>query len=312
MARGKRCFIDYENEMKECSVCGAVRSFSEFYKNKNTKRGLVAHCIECDRKRKDRKFVKKKCMIDYERRLKECSKCGKILPFSSFSAKKTGVGGLNPPCKECERVKTGSTRRQVKIDYENEMKGCSVCGGFYPFDHFYARSRSKSGLSSSCKSCEASRAQSFKNKEVRRLYQLKNREKIKKYKQANILEFNKVQNSYRKKRKQEDLNYKLATNLRSRINRVLKGEIKAGSSVNDLGCSVEDFIRYLEERFYKRSNGQLMDWANYGREGWHIDHVKPLTSFDLSNREQFLQACHYTNMQPLWVEDNLAKGASLC
>jgi len=51
-----------------------------------------------------------------------------------------------------------------------------------------------------------------------------------------------------------------------------------------------------------------MTWENWSRTGWHLDHIKPLSSFDLSDRAQFLEACHYTNYQPLWAKDNLIKG----
>ena len=50
-----------------------------------------------------------------------------------------------------------------------------------------------------------------------------------------------------------------------------------------------------------------MSWENHSQTGWHIDHIKPLSRFDLSDREQFLEACHYSNLQPLWAEDNLSK-----
>jgi hypothetical protein len=54
-----------------------------------------------------------------------------------------------------------------------------------------------------------------------------------------------------------------------------------------------------------------MTWDNYGMYGWHIDHINPLSSFDLSDRNQFLEACHYTNLQPLWAQDNLIKSNKL-
>jgi hypothetical protein len=63
-------------------------------------------------------------------------------------------------------------------------------------------------------------------------------------------------------------------------------------------------LNEVEEKEYKSQPG--MSWDNYGE--WHIDHIKPLSKFDLTNREQFLEVCHYTNLQPLWAKDNLAKG----
>jgi len=85
---------------------------------------------------------------------------------------------------------------------------------------------------------------------------------------------------------------------------------KAGSAVKDLGCSVAELKQYLEKRFYAHSKtGKQMAWDNWNLYGWHIDHIQPLASFDLTNRKQFLEACHYTNLQPLWAEENLRKGA---
>jgi hypothetical protein len=108
-----------------------------------------------------------------------------------------------------------------------------------------------------------------------------------------------------KKRLSNDLNFKLATLLRGRLNKAIRGNQKTGSAVKDLGCSVAELKTYLESKFQPG-----MTWYNYGRDGWHIDHIKPLSRFDLSDTSQFLEACHYTNLQPLWAEDNISKGAS--
>jgi len=51
----------------------------------------------------------------------------------------------------------------------------------------------------------------------------------------------------------------------------------------------------------------MMTWDNHSKKGWHIDHIKPLHEFDLYDDEQFKQASHYTNLQPLWWWQNLAK-----
>jgi hypothetical protein len=113
----------------------------------------------------------------------------------------------------------------------------------------------------------------------------------------------KIKAEKRRIRLSNDTNFKLADILRSRLKHALKGNYKSGSAVKDLGCSIEEFKGYLQAKFVEG-----MTWDNYGRDGWHIDHIKPLANFDLTNKEELLKACHYTNLQPLWAKDNLKKG----
>src|SRR5208283_2328184 len=108
-------------------------------------------------------------------------------------------------------------------------------------------------------------------------------------------------NAYEKQRKQIDIQFWLAGNLRSRLRCAIKNNQKSGSAVRDLGCSVEFLKQHLEQQFKVG-----MTWENYGKV-WHIDHIEPLCSFDLEDREQLLIACHYTNLRPLFKEDNLKK-----
>lgn len=107
---------------------------------------------------------------------------------------------------------------------------------------------------------------------------------------------------YQKNRKKTNLQFKLSCAIRSRLYTSIKDKSKIGSAVKDLGCSVEELIIYLESKFELG-----MSWDNWKHDGWHIDHIKPLASFDLTNRKQFLEACHYTNLQPLWAKDNFSK-----
>lgn len=113
----------------------------------------------------------------------------------------------------------------------------------------------------------------------------------------------KIKAEKRRIRLSKDINFKLADTLRSRLKHALKGNYKTGSAVKDLGCSIEDLKRYLESKFVEG-----MTWDNRSKDGWHIDHIRPLANFNLTNKEELLKACHYTNLQPLWAKDNLTKG----
>lgn len=110
------------------------------------------------------------------------------------------------------------------------------------------------------------------------------------------------------KEKNKNLLTRLKADIRSRLSIAVRysGRYKSGSSIDNLGCSIEELKVYLESIFLPG-----MTWENRGINGWHIDHIVPLVSFDLSNLEQLKKACHYTNLQPLWAIDNLQKGSKL-
>lgn len=110
--------------------------------------------------------------------------------------------------------------------------------------------------------------------------------------------------AYEQKRRTEILNVQVACALRWRLNCALRTNSKKGLAVKDLGCSIAQFKAYIESKFQPG-----MSWSNWSRYGWHLDHVQPLRSFDLSKNSEFRRAAHYTNYQPLWAKDNLSKGA---
>lgn len=108
--------------------------------------------------------------------------------------------------------------------------------------------------------------------------------------------------AYHKSRPLIDERFRLARNLRKRLRAALKFNSKTGSAVEDLGCSIDDLKIYLESKFDSE-----MSWKNYGPKGWHIDHIKPLSKFDLTDTKELKKACHYTNLQPMWWKENLRK-----
>lgn len=107
---------------------------------------------------------------------------------------------------------------------------------------------------------------------------------------------------YYNNRYTNNIEHRLSKILRSRLNCAIKDN-KGGSSIEDLGCSIEELKTHLESKFQEG-----MTWDNHTKDGWHIDHIIPLSSFDLTIPEELKKACHYTNLQPLWAKDNLSKG----
>ena len=78
---------------------------------------------------------------------------------------------------------------------------------------------------------------------------------------------------------------------------------KSGTSQELFGCNWETVKNHIEGQFTEG-----MTWENHGKFGWHIDHIVPCSSFDLTDPVQQRKCFHYTNLQPLWWQDNLEKG----
>ena len=140
------------------------------------------------------------------------------------------------------------------------------------------------------------------NKERWKQYYLDNREvrlqASKEYKKSD--KYREYARKYMAKRLKENVNVLLASRMRHRIHRALKNNFKASSMKEFIGCSMDELRLHLESRFNKD-----MTWDNYGE--WHIDHVIPISSFDLSDPEQQRKCFHYSNLQPLWAMDNFVK-----
>ena len=107
---------------------------------------------------------------------------------------------------------------------------------------------------------------------------------------------------HKRRRFSSDIDYRLKTIIRIEIRQSIKNNKRYKHSLDLLGCSVEEARTHLENQFTEG-----MTWDNYGKNGWHIDHIIPLSYFDFSDPEQQKRAWHYTNLQPLWAIDNIRK-----
>jgi len=108
----------------------------------------------------------------------------------------------------------------------------------------------------------------------------------------------------RKRRLKNDINVRITYNLRARLHKALHRNQKTNTTVKLLGCDIDFLKVYLNNLFTEG-----MSWKNYGK--WEIDHIKPCASFDLSKPEEQRKCFHYTNLQPLWENENIRKGKNV-
>ena len=112
---------------------------------------------------------------------------------------------------------------------------------------------------------------------------------------------------YERKRRAQHPEINIIASQRARLHEIL-GPNRNHRTTQYLGCTGGKLIEHLLSQAYPRKKtGELMTLENRGYYGWHIDHIKPISSFDHNDPEQVAECWHYTNLQPLWAEDNLKK-----
>jgi hypothetical protein len=182
-----------------------------------------------------------------------------------------------------------------------EKKVCSKCKTEKELCEFNKDSTRKDGYEYYCKSC-------CKTKRVLQYHSSidenrgKHRERQKKYYNNNVSKIREYKKKYENNRLKNDPEFKLSKNIRRRISLFLqsKNTNKNNKTFNIVGCTPKQLKEHIQSQF--KDN---MSWENYGYYGWHIDHIIPLSS--AKNIDEFYPLCHYSNLQPLWGEENMSK-----
>jgi hypothetical protein len=112
-----------------------------------------------------------------------------------------------------------------------------------------------------------------------------------------------VKGAYIRNREKVDVEFRILQRIRGRISGALKGRIKNTATLQLIRCTVPELKVHLEKQFKAG-----MTWLNYGE--WHVDHIRPCASFDFSDPTALSQCFHYTNLQPMWKDDNAKKNSS--
>src|ERR1035437_7468256 len=181
------------------------------------------------------------------------------------------------------------------------QKTCNSCNSLQSLDYFDKDKCQKDGRKNQCKTCKSKYSKSRnstqlvmeRNKSLKKTYYFNNLEKEQQYRVIHKVHHSKIMKDwylknkgllkekhriYTKTRSKYDINFKLRKNLRTRLYCALKDNLKTGSAVDNLGCSIAKFKIYLQLKFTRRpkDSTQMMSWDNYKYNGWHIDHIKPL------------------------------------
>lgn len=182
-------------------------------------------------------------------------------------------------------------------------KYCYLCKEAKESILFSKSSSTKDGLNSACKLCEKIRHAKYLDSLTSEEKQLRSKNYMQWKRRRKRLN-----RRYEKKRRQENIIFRITGNLRSRLNKIIRGKVKSGSAIRDLGCTGAELKSHLESLWEP-----WMSWDNYGiKPGfWSIDHIIPLSSVDLSDRDEFLKINHYTNLRPLLHELNIKKSDKL-
>jgi hypothetical protein len=211
--------------------------------------------------------------------MKTCTKCKIEKEFTEFNKQRKTKDGLTYACKPCRKEYNETNKERIK-EYRKEH---------------YKNNKEK------VKQYSKTNKEYFKeyrenNKEYFKEYREKNKERAKEYKKNN----KKRRNELRRERRKVDPLFKMTGNLRTRTSLAFKnkGYSKNTKTQEMLGVDWEVCKAHIERQFTKG-----MKWSNYGE--WHIDHIIPLASS--KTEEGLKKLCHYSNLQPLWAEDNLIK-----
>jgi hypothetical protein len=240
--------------------------------------------------------------------MKLCKKCNIEKTYEEFSNNKNEKDQKNPYCKECEKNRKKLYReknrdklnarakewRKDNIDRYNE----SMNRYLEKNPHMASKERNR----------KYREKQEWRDKfnESKRKYYLNNieseRTKRKEYYLKNKEKERKKNDEWRKNKLKTDGFFRMKRRLRERIRDYMKGKHIGKKTKDILGLDYEEFKVYISDKFT-----QDMSWDNYGF--WHLDHIIPLC--EAKNEEELFKLNHYSNLQPLWAEDNLKKNRRL-
>lgn len=253
--------------------------------------------------------------------MNKCYRCKETKPLEEMSATK----GFCKPCKkaytkeynlkhrdkirESRKVYTEQNKELIKQRAQNTVRkkqSPEVCKAYKERNKEKIRLARKEYNSK----LEVREKKKLYNRERAEKLRLSKPPKVKKEKVIKVkppvktLEERRVwRRDYKKRRMATDISFRIRVNLSKRLYYALgRNYVKSASTIQLLGCNVKFLKSYLESKFLP-----TMTWDNYGTL-WHIDHIIPCASFDLSDSKQQNRCFHYSNLQPLFALTTIING----
>lgn len=298
---------------QKCTQCRIERQAEDFV-GKNGK--TTKTCKGCRERGMRSKAKNKEATAERTKKWKEENR-ERIKEYNK--SYRTGTEWTDVKTQKGIQDKKPSTRRKEHVFIDGvEYKSCSKCNENRELKEYTYYASSWDGLRPTCNVClhEYRMGRKEQMTEYNKKYWVETKEeqsaKHKEWKAANRDHVNEYHREYVRKwgKHQRDTNpqHKMTKNLRTRLWYALKaqGVEKQFKTFDLIGCSPDFLKGYLEAKFEEG-----MSWDNYGPDGWHIDHMIPCVSFDLTDPEQQKACFHYTNLQPLWASDNISKGGKV-
>lgn len=228
---------------------------------------------------------------------KVCSKCGVSKSLEEFYREKRRAhkDGRDTKCKVCHRTYDKEREKENKVKYRKDPK-------------FRERVRLR---------CNKATNKWFKTdkgklyvKRYKALEHVRNSDRKRNWRWRHTERGIKCLRAYYKNRRKYDTGFRIRVCLTIGINKVVKGIKKTWKTMSLVGCSIVELKEHLQRTAL--SNGYTnFDINNYSSQEYHIDHIRPCASFDLTKVEQLSQCFHYTNLQILKAEVNNFKRAKI-
>lgn len=290
-------------DLKVCTMCLETKQVTEFYTAKHLSSGRIPRCKSCTN---GINIVRHQ--IRRQKAVKACITCDIQLPLIHFThpSGKTAY-------KNCSQCREKANKEECERTLEREAlknkttKICPDCKIDKPKTaEFYWRPNPNKKSTVYCKICAGKRRTDRENSRKEKT----GKSRYMRSKEAGLVKPRTYvdrakRREYKKRKMLENPVYRLIKNLSRSLSQTLKtkGSKKESQLSKVLGCSTEEFKKYIESKFEPG-----MSWENYGKgaDKWNVDHHYPQSK--AATAEEVLKLNHYTNLQPMWEPENMAKG----